>query len=391
LNNNVFWDVFYQLFDPIVGIGMSYIRLPISACDFSLSNFTYDNQPSGQVDPQLADFSISHDENYTIPLIQQIQQKYPGVQIIASPWSAPAWMKTTDSLLGTVNNVAGTLIGEFYQSYANYFVDFIQDYAEQGIKINALTVQNEPLYAPTGYPGMSMDQNTQSDFINNYLAPTFLTHGITTQVMVYDHNWDMESYPAYVLGNLNNNAQKVVHGAAFHCYGGEVSNQTTLHNQFPNQHIYMTECSGGGWAPDWASAFVSDMQTLFIGNVNNWGEVGLKWNIALDQNEGPQNGGCSDCRPMVTINTDNNQVTYNEDFYSIGMMSKYVPSGSVVIETSINNQNLMAAGFITPSGSYSLIVLNQGGDTENFSVSLNGQYFTASLATQTAGAYTWTN
>ena len=392
LNTSTYWTVLNNLFNATSGIGISYIRLPISATDFSLSNYTYDNQPEGQTDPGLQSFSISHDQQYIIPVIQNIKEINPKLKIIASPWSPPAWMKNTDSMLGTApDGTVSNLLEVFYGSYANYFVKFIQAYDMQGINIDALTIQNEPLYGPTGYPGLYLDQYAASDFINNHLAQAFLENDIQTKLFVYDHNWDREDNPAYVYQNLNDYAKEIVGGAAFHCYAGDVTNQSVFHNSYPDAHIYQTECSGGDWSGGFTDTLDSDMKTILIEAINNWAEVSLKWNIALDQNKGPQNGGCDTCRGLVTIHTDTGAIDYTVDYYSIGIFSKYVRPGAIRIKVQTNDNNFLATGFVNPDGSKAIMIYNQDTSSHEFSLSWNNSWIQTSLPAQTVAAFTWSS
>ncbi len=391
-----------QLFNPQTGLGISYLRLTISASDFSLTNYTYDNMPAGMTDPYLLNFSIAHDESYIIPILQQILAINPNLKIIMSPWSAPGWMKTNDSILGDLGgdsesaapNLRGYLKSDYYQSYANYFTNIVRAYQVNGITINAMTIQNEPLYSPTGYPGLYMDSHTQSDFLESYLVPTFINNNITTQVYVYDHNWDREDYPDYVLGQLQSQAESLVAGTAFHCYGGDVTAQTTLHDKYPNKQIMVTECSGGTWTGDFTQSLISDMQGIYIGNLNNWGTGTLKWNLVLDQNNGPVNptlGGCLTCYGIVNVDTSNNyQVRYNEDYYATGIMSKNLLPGAVRIKVSSNSDNLIATGVINPNGSHAIVILNQSTTiSQPFALKWNDQYITATIPAGTVAVYTW--
>lgn len=391
LNSTAYWTVLNSLFNATSGIGISYIRLQISASDFALTNYTYDNQPEGQTDPSLQDFSIAHDKPYIIPLIQSIKEINPKLKIIASPWSPPAWMKTTDTMLGTAPDGTVSYLSETYhESYANYFVKFIQAYEMQGITIDALTIQNEPLYGPTGYPGCVIDQYAASAFINDHLAPAFLENNIQTKVFVYDHNWDREDYPAYVYKNLNIYSKQVVGGAAFHCYAGNVTNQSVFHNSYPDAHIYQTECSGGDWIDGFTNVLDNDMKTILIEAINNWAEVSLKWNIALDQNKGPQNGGCNTCRGLVTIHTDSGEIDYTVDYYSIGIFSKYVRPGATRIQVQTSDAaNFLATGFVNPDGSRVVIVYNQDTVFHQFSLTWNNSWIQATLPAQTVAAFTW--
>jgi len=384
--------VINSLFNRETGVGISYIRLPISVTDFSLSNYTYDNMPDGQVDPALLHFSIAHDEEYIIPMLQDILAINPDLQILASPWSPPAWMKTTDSLLGTFNGTESNLIKTYYATYALYFTKIIKAYAAHNITIQALTIQNEPQYGPTSYPGLVMDAASQTDFINNYLAPAFITLGIKTKVFVFDHNWDRIDYPEYVLGNLNEAAKKIVAGSAVHCYFGDVSNQTKLHLKFPDYQIFMTECSGHDNIPDFNGILSYDMQNLLIGLVNNWGEVSMKWNIALDQNMGPQNHGCPNCRGLILINTTNNETTYNADYYTVGTFSKYVPPGSQVTSLESYTPELFGASFIRPNESRVVILYNNVTEAKTFNFTWyigSPYYFETTLPGNTIGVYEW--
>jgi len=385
--------VLNNLFNRETGIGISYIRLPISVTDFSLSNYTYDNMPAGEVDPALLHFSIAHDEEYIIPMLKEILEINPDLQILISPWTAPAWMKTTDSLLGTFNGTEGNLIKTYYASYALYFAKIIKAYAAHGITIQAMTVQNEPLYGPTTYPGLVMDAVAQTDFINNYLAPAFISLGIKTKVFVFDHNWDRIDYPEYVLSNLNDAAKKIVAGSALHCYYGGVTNQTVLHLKFPDYKIYQTECSGEDNIPDFIGILSWDMQNLLIGLVNNWGEVSMKWNIALDQNKGPQNHGCPNCRGLILINTTTNETTYNADYYSMGTFSKYVVPGSTVtsLESDFGDK-LIGASFIRPDNSRVAVLYNNDTDAKTFNFTWfigTPYYFETTLPGNTIGVYEW--
>ncbi len=178
LPSDVYQKTLQKVFSPTAGVGMNHIRLPISACDYSLSDWTYDDLSNGQKDPNLDHFSINHDLKHLIPVIKDIKKINPSLKIIATPWSPPAWMKNTNSLKGKVNGQDSHLLNQYKDTYASYLTKFIQAYQKQGINIDLMTIQNEPLNGATGYPGLVMDQYAQSDFINNHLSKAFLTNGI---------------------------------------------------------------------------------------------------------------------------------------------------------------------------------------------------------------------
>jgi O-glycosyl hydrolase len=140
-----------------IGIGVSFIRNPMGASDLARAHYSYDDLPSGQTDPTLANFSIAHDEVDIIPLVRLVRQLNPDVTIMATPWSPPGWMKSTGSMIG------GTLLPSMYGPFAQYFVRYIQAYEANGIPIDYISLQNEPLYVPADFPGMSMDAGTQAN------------------------------------------------------------------------------------------------------------------------------------------------------------------------------------------------------------------------------------
>ena len=309
-----------QIFSAENGIGLSYLRIPMGASDFALESYTYADQPSDD----LSSFSIAHDEIYILPVLQAALARNPDLQIMASPWSAPAWMKTNASL----ND--GELLPEYFSNFANYQVQFIQAYQAAGVPIQAITPQNEPQHRSASYPTMFMTASDQLAFIRDHLGPALDAAGLDTQIMILDHNWNLTKYALDILADPT--ARQYIAGTAFHCYEGDVVQQTLVQTAYPDKGIWFTECSGGGWSTDFGSNVSWNMQNLVIGNFRNWGRSLLLWNLALDQNSGPQNGGCADCRGVVTIDTETGAVTYNEEYYILGHLSKFVDPGAYRIE-----------------------------------------------------------
>ena len=220
------------------GIGLSFLRQPMGASDFAVKgNYSYDDMPPGKTDPTLAHFSIDHDRAYIIPLLLQARRINPHLTVMATPWSPPGWMKTSDSMIG------GTLRPEAYQPLADYFAKFIEDYAAAGVPIRYITPQNEPLFIPGGYPGMFLSAAQADDLIKNHLGPTLRAHHLPTGILAYDHNWDAISYPETMYADPD--AAGYVAGTAWHCYGGDVITQAVSHNNYPNKPAFHTECSGG--------------------------------------------------------------------------------------------------------------------------------------------------
>src|SRR6266446_10711967 len=240
LNSTQRTDLMTNLFSPTNGIGLSLLRQPLGASDFStIGNYSYDDVPAGQTDPNLTSFSIDHDLTYIVPVLKQAIQLNPAVKIIGTPWSPPGWMKTTGSMIG------GNLKIEDYPHLASYFVKYIQAYQAQGVPVNYITVQNEPLYIPPGYPGMGMAASEQANFIKNNLGPALAANHLNTNILAYDHNWDAPNYPGAILADAD--AARYISGVAWHWYGGDVGAQTTVHNAFPSKDAFITEASGGTW------------------------------------------------------------------------------------------------------------------------------------------------
>lgn len=364
------------------GAGFSYLRLPMGASDFATSIYTYDDMPAGESDPELEHFSIAHDSAYIIPLLQQALEINPDLKIMGTPWSAPGWMKTTDS------SIKGKLKEEYYGAYAQYFVKFIEAYEAAGIPIDAVTLQNEPHFEPGDYPGMRMEPEDQAKFVKDYLGPAFETAEIDTKIVVWDHNWSEPQYPIDVLNDAD--AKKYIAGSAFHGYAGNVSAQSLVYDQHPDKDIYFTESSGGEFSPDFAGNVQWDFQNLIIGATRNWARTSLKWNIALDENHGPYVGGCKDCRGIVTVNSSTDEVTYNEEFYAFGQASKFVLPGAQRIKSNtFGAGSIEDVAFVNPDGSKVLLALNSSKEPKDFKVRWGAKSFAYTLPAGAAASFVW--
>jgi glucosylceramidase len=351
-----------DLFNPSSGIGISYLRMTIGASDFSLSNYTYDDMPAGQTDFNLENFSIAKDQEDVVPVFKQITSISPDIKIMGSPWSPPAWMKTNGSMIG------GKLKTDAYEAYAQYFVKYIQAFASEGITIDAITPQNEPLHFSASYPCLDMSAEEQLKFIRDNLGPAFQASGIDTKIISYDHNWDNTQYAISILNDPT--AKNFVTGSAFHAYGGSVSAMSVVHNAHPDKGLYFTEISGGKWDTSFSNTLQWMMSNIFIGTTKNWSKNALLWNLALDQNDGPQNNGCNNCRGVVTINTNTGAVTKNVEYYAIGHFSKFVRPGAYRISSTPfeSSSKLDQVAFINPDGSKVIVVQNSDTAGKSFVV-----------------------
>ncbi len=364
------------------GIKLDLIRHTIGASDFNLSSYTYNDIPEGQTDPDLLQFSIGQDTINLVPVLQLAKSKNPDLKIMGSPWSAPAWMKEVHDLNGGWLDVA------WYQTYADYLVKYVQAYEDRGLPIYAMTLQNEPLHNDTRYPSMRMDPGNQINFLKNDLGPAFSAANLDTKLVVYDHNLDNIQYPIDVLNDAD--ARQFASGSAFHGYAnGEMSGQTTVHNAHPDKDIWFTEISGGGWATNYGSNLRYYMDRIIIDATRNWSKGSIFWNIALDENSGPQNGGCSDCRGVVTINSNDGSITKNEEYYALGHVSKFVDSGAKRIESNIEGDILNVA-FENPDGSIVMVAYNSGNQpSSDLVVRIDGKSFSYEFPRNTAITFKW--
>lgn len=371
------------LFDPEEGIGISYLRLTMGASDFSLSDFTYNDMPAGQTDFSLQQFSLGQDRQDVIPVLKDIIAISPDIKLMGTPWSPPAWMKTNGNLKG------GKLKANCYEVYANYFVKYVEQMQQEGITIDAVTPQNEPLYFTANYPCMEMQSGEQLLFIKSYLGPKFMAAGLNTKIIVYDHNWDNTDYAISILNDQE--ARNYVSGSAFHAYGGQVSAMSVVHNAHPDKGLYFTEISGGAWATNFSDNLMWNMKNIFIGTALNWSKTALLWNLALDQGYGPQNGGCGNCRGVITVNTVSGQVTYNEEYYAIAHFSKFVRPGAVRIAAEVPQtlSNVEAVAFQNTDGTKAMVVCNYGSTYTTFSVNQGNKRFDYSVPPQGVVTLVW--
>lgn len=373
-----------DLFDPEQGIGISYLRVSMGASDFSLSDFTYDDLPAGETDFALEQFTLARDLEDVVPVLQEILAINPDIRVMGTPWSPPAWMKTNSSMKG------GKLREDCYSVYADYFVKYIQSMKDLGISISEVTPQNEPLYFTANYPCMEMQPAEQADFIKTHLGPKFVAAGLETRIIIYDHNWDNINYAISILDDSQ--AASFISGSAFHAYAGNVAAMSSVHLAHPEKDLYFTEISGGKWATDFSANLLWYMENIFIGTTANWSKTALLWNLALNQEDGPQNNGCSNCRGVITINDVSGYITKNEEYYAIAHFSKIVRPGAKRTGISIP-QNLSsgieAIAFLNIDGSKALIACNYSSEDKAFVVKQNGKNFTCSLPRKSVISILW--
>jgi len=359
-------------------IGISYLRISLGASDLDDHVFSYADMPKGKSDRALFTFSLKEDQKYLIPVLKKIVALAPDIRIMASPWSAPAWMKTNESPKG------GSLRADYYPAYADYFVKYIQGMKQEGIVIDAITLQNEP-ENPKNNPSMLMTAGEQAVFVKDHLGPAFEKAGLQTKIVVYDHNCDHPEYPIAVLDDAD--AKAFIDGAAFHLYLGEIGALSKVHDAHPDRNIYFTE----QWtSPE--SSFEGDLRWhtrhLVVGASRNWSRNVLEWNLAADPQFNPHTdeGGCTMCQGALTLGKG--EIVRHVSYYIIAHASRWVRPGSVRL-ASTEVADLPNVAFITPAGEKVMIVLNDSEGEKKFLIKAGSRVAQAALQKGSVATYVW--
>jgi glucosylceramidase len=371
-------------------IGVSYLRLSIGSSDMNDHVFTYDDMPAGTEDQRLQHFSLGEDRADVLPALKEILAVAPNIGILASPWSAPAWMKSNGAMKG------GSLKPADYDVYARYLVRYVEAMQAEGVRIDALTMQNEPLNT-NNTPSMKMTAPEQADFLEHSLGPLLRLHAPRVKVILYDHNCDLPQYPLSILADPG--AAQYADGSGFHLYGGHIDALTTVHNAYPGRNIYFTEQMVIDQPGAKTLAIAAPERRVVIGALQNWSRLVLLWNLAADANNEPHtpDGGCPVCEGAVTLEDD--QVTRNLAYYTLAHASKFVPPGSVRLRSSVagpasaanpsDPESIAQVAFRTPDGGYALIVANSSGAQQGFQIEFEGQTVVTSLPPGAVATYTW--
>ena len=371
-----------NLFSRSSGIGLSMVRSPMGATDFTATgNYSYDDLPAGQTDPTLSKFSIQHDLAYIIPELKQALALNPDIKVTSTPWSPPGWMKTSGSMIG------GTLLDNDYSVLANYFVKYIEDYAKEGVPISFVTPQNEPLNAPS-WPGMYLTPSQEIKLIHD-MADAFRSGGLSTQILGWDHNWDEPSYPESIYNDPASARYTV--GAGFHIYSGAPIYQTLVHDDYPGKQVYLTEATGSILQANAQVDFHDALDTWIIDTTRNYANGAMLWNIALDPAMGPLNSdtnGIGENRGLVTIDPTTGAVTYNPDYYALAQVSRFVqPGARRIYSNTFGAGSVDDVAFQNPDGSKVLVAYNDSNSAQTISVADRTQSFNYTLNAGAAATF----
>jgi glucosylceramidase len=390
---------FKMLFSRKGGIALNFLRQPIGSSDLAVTFYSFDDlcrqtdkactTPSRESDPDLAHYSLAHDQEYILPLLKQALALNPDIHVMLTPWSPPGWMKTSGSMLGSnpITNEPSSLRPEFYPAFANYLVKTIEGYQAAGVPVYALSAQNEPLYTPPTYSGMQMLAEQQADFIANNLGPAMAAAGLKTKVMVYDHNWDRPDYPETVLKAPK--AGALAAGTAWHHYAGNPNVMSKFHEEFPQKGQWVTEASGGAWEK---GNVLADEATELIDSIRNWAKSYVLWGLATDENHGPHVGGCDACRGLVTIQMSEpaNPVKLEPDYYVLGQASEFLFPGAVRIASDEPaHTRLKDVAFRNPDGTIVLYTLNAANNSQTIRIGFEGKTVATILPAGSVATFVW--
>lgn len=384
-----------ETFDPVSGMGYSYIRISMGCSDFSLSEYTHCDTKG------IENFALhTEDKTYVIPVLKEILAIRPDIRIMASPWTCPKWMK--------VNNLtekkpfdswtSGQLNPAYYQDYATYFVKYIEAMKSEGINITSVTIQNEPLNRYNS-ASLYMTWQEQRDFIKTALGPAFRSAGIQSKIIVYDHNYNYDAdraenkdqidYPLHIYSDPE--AAQYIDGAAYHAYGGDKSELADVHARNTSKNLYFTEISIGSWGYSFADDLMWNMNEVCLGTINNWAKAVIVWNFMLDANHGPNRpGGCTTCYGAIDIQSDYKTMTRNSHYYTIGHLAKVIaPGAKRIATTGYKATVLYYAAFVNPDASYAAVMQNDTDKPLNITLADGSHTFTFEVSAKSVVSVKW--
>lgn len=363
------------------GIALSFLRVPIGASDFSLRHYSLDDLPAGQTDPALARFTMTEAERVQLPALKAAKAANPAITLMASPWSAPGWMKSTDSL------IKGRLLPAHYDAFARYFVRYLDAMDGAGLPVRYVSVQNEPAFEPADYPGMRLSAADRARFVAANLGPALAARGKPVGILEWDHNWDKPEEPLAVLADAA--AAPYVTGVAWHCYGGNSAVMAQVHQAYPAKEVFFSECSGGDWAPDWGGSLSWMTDNLIIAATRAGSKGSILWNLALDEKRGPHLGGCGNCRPVVTVDSRTGAVTRNVEYYVLGHVSRFVAPGARAIASSGAPAGVTHAAFRNADGTLVLLAHNGNAAPVSYTVRWGTSAYPVTMPAGEVMTFTW--
>ncbi|RNA66651.1 glycoside hydrolase family 30 protein [Alteribacter keqinensis] len=371
-------DIIKAYFNPALGLGYSLGRTHIHSCDFALGNYTYVEEN----DETLKTFSIEREQKYVLPFIREaVEEAGQPLTLLASPWSPPGWMKTTGEM-----NHGGKLKPEYAGLWAEYYAKYIEAMEAEGIPIWGVSVQNEPA-AKQVWDSCLYTAEEERDFIKDHLGPTLARHQMgDKKIIIWDHNRDIIVERAETVLS-DPEAAQYVWGTGNHWYvSEEFENLSVVHEKFPDKHLLFTEgcIEGGVQLGAWHTG--ERYARNIIGDMNNWLEGFIDWNLVLDEKGGPNHVG-NYCDAPVIVDTKNDEVHYNSSYYMIGHFSKFIKPGARRIHLEKQVDGLSMTAFKNEDGSIVFVVLNETEEDVSFSLQIDSQSADVVSTKRSIGTY----
>jgi glucosylceramidase len=333
-------------------MGFNVCRTCIGSSDYSRNVYSFDE--SDTPDPELKKFSIDHDKAYILPALRDARKLNPELFLFSSPWSPPGWMKSSGTMLG------GAMRKHSYAPYAEYFRRFLEDYQAEGVRIDAVTVQNEADADQDGrMPACLWGQEYEIEFVKSHLGPVLRKAGFKTKIWVLDHNYNLWGRAMDELSDSA--AYEYIDGIAWHGYAGKPADMTRVHDAFPQKNAYWTEGGPDVNAPDYQTDYTKWAET-FNEVLNNWARSITAWNLVLDEKGNP-NIGPFPCGGVITVENATHEVTRSGQYWAFAHFSKHLKRGAKVIQTSSKAQADGPVSHLAarnPDGSYVAILTNSG-------------------------------
>jgi glucosylceramidase len=331
------------------GLRFSVARTCIGSSDYSAHLYSFDDSPTP--DPQLEHFDIGHDRRCILPCLRAARELNPELFLFSSPWSPPGWMKTGGSMLG------GSMRKSFFRPYAQYLVRFLQAYQQEGVEINAITVQNEVDTDQDGrMPAALWGQEYETEFVKRYLGPALGDAGLDTKIWILDHNYNLWGRAMDELSDPD--VSKYVDGVAWHGYAGKPEAMSRVREAFPEKNCYWTEGGPDITDPNYTTDWVKWSRN-FSGILRNWARCIVAWNALLDESGRP-NIGPFHCGGLVTLNSTSQQLTRSGQYWALAHYSKVITRGARMLASHGDLPGIDHVAFQNPDGTRGVIVTNAG-------------------------------
>ena len=387
------------------GAKYSLTRTHINSCDFALSNYSY--APIAG-DKELLHFSVDEDRNDIIPMIKDAMAlSEDGFKIIASPWTAPPWMKDNNKWVG------GKLLPAYYDSWALFFSKYLTEYKKEGISIWGLTVENEPLGNGNNWESMIYTPEEMVEFVNNHLGPKLKADGQQVKILAYDQNRGKELEDWAKVIYKNTETSKYFDGFAVHWYASTVDwfpqSLNLTHDLAPDKLIIQTEACNDAevphwqddkwywskeatdWGWDWAPENQKSDHPKYvpvyryardiIGCMNNWVNGWIDWNMVLDKQGGP-NWFKNWCMAPVIVDPDKDEVYFTPVYYVMAHFSKYIRPGAVRIGFENPDNDLMLTAAQNLDGTIAVILLNMNSTSKNIRLTIKKRSVDVQISAQ---------